>query len=230
MEEYVDRLAIGTYKVDKDVTKMVLLDGLKHNIRRIDTASLYKNEEEVGLALKECEIDREEIHITTKVHPRFATEKRCKISIDNSLKYLDSYIDTLLIHRPDVWNTAPSTHADHIEATWKIMESYVEEGVVRKLGVSNFTEKEIEHMMSYATIKPFVNQICINETKFPTIETINCCKKYGMKIEGYSPFGGTGGPLISEENSPIDLLKKRLELADYVVFGGCIEHSVESLF
>ena len=70
LKEYVERLAVGTYKVDKSVTKDVVLDALKHYIRRIDTANLYKNEAEVGEAIKECGIPREELHITTKVHPR----------------------------------------------------------------------------------------------------------------------------------------------------------------
>lgn len=230
MEEYVDKLAIGTYRVEKSVTKNVILDALKHNIRRIDTANLYKNEIEVGSAIKECDVVREDLHITTKVHPRYATLKKAAVSIERSLESLGTYADTLLVHRPDVWGQDPSTHPMHIEATWKIMEAYNLEGSVKKIGVSNFTEKEIEHLMTYAIIKPFVNQICINDTKFPTEETISCCRKYNIKIEGYSPFGGVGGPLISEACSPVDLLKKRLELADYVVFGGSHEHSVKTLF
>jgi diketogulonate reductase-like aldo/keto reductase len=230
LKEYVERVAIGTYKVDKSVTKDVVLDALKHNIRRIDTANLYKNEAEVGEAIKECDIPREDLHITTKVHPRYATVKKAAVSIERSLESLGTYADTLLIHRPDVWGQESATHSMHIEHTWKILEAYKLEGSVRKIGVSNFTEKEIEHMMSYAIIKPYVNQICINDTKFPTEETIACCKKYDIKIEGYSPFGGVGGPLISDTNTPVDLLKKRLELADYVVFGGSPDHSVKSLF
>ncbi len=230
LKEYVERLAVGTYKVDKSVTKDVVLDALKHDIRRIDTANLYKNEAEVGEAIKECGIPRDELHITTKVHPRYATVKKAAISIERSLEALGTYADTLLIHRPDVWGQEPSTHPAHIELTWKILEAYQMEGSVKKIGVSNFTDKEIEHLMSYATIKPFVNQICINETKFPSEETISCCKKYDIKIEGYSPFGGVGGPLLSDTNTPSVLLKKRLEVADYVVFGGSPDHSVKTLF
>jgi diketogulonate reductase-like aldo/keto reductase len=230
MEEYVNRLAIGTYKVDKSVTKEVVLDALKHNIRRIDTANLYKNEEEVGQAIKECDIPREDLHITTKVHPRYATIKKASVSIERSLESLGTYADTLLVHRPDVWGQDVSSHPAHIQDTWKILEAYHLEGSAKKIGVSNFTEKEIEQLMSYAIIKPYVNQICINDNKFPTEETIECCRKYNIKIEGYSPFGGVGGPLISEEAGPVDLLKKRLEVADYVVFGGSKDHSVKSLF
>jgi diketogulonate reductase-like aldo/keto reductase len=230
MEDYVNRLAVGTYKVDKSITKDVVLDALKHNIRRIDTANLYKNEEEVGQAIKECDIPRDNLHITTKVHPRYATLKKASVSIERSLESLGTYADTLLIHRPDVWGQDVSTHPTHIEATWKTLEAYKLEGSAKKIGVSNFTDKEIEQLMTYAIIKPYVNQICINDTKFPSEETIECCRKYNIKIEGYSPFGGVGGPLISDTNTPIDLLKKRLEIADFVVFGGSIEHSTKSLF
>lgn len=216
----MNSIAVGTYRVPLNVTEDTVLEALKAGLRRVDTAALYKNEKEVGNAVRNSGIPREEIHVTTKIHPKHAGSEKATRSIENSLNNLGlGYIDTALIHRPDVWGKPAAAHPQLIKESWQVLESYHKEGLIKNLGVSNFAIPDLERMLAYATIRPTVNQICCNSTNPPTNELIEYCKKHGIALEGYSPFGGVGAPCL-KDTTAVTTLRRILSTFDYVVYGG----------
>lgn len=139
-------LGFGTYGA-KD-TETVVLNALKIGYRLIDTAQWYKNEREVGNAIKKSKIPREEIFITSKTITS-GYEDTLK-GINESLEKLQTdYIDLMLIHWP---------LGNDLE-TYKALEYCYKEGKLKAIGLSNFNEEECMNIINYCEIIPAVNQI-----------------------------------------------------------------------
>lgn len=116
------QLGVGTFLVTGDSAAGKIAAALKMGYRMIDTAQGYGNEVQVGDAILQAGIPREELFITTKIAPDAMRDGTVRQSIDESLARLGTgYIDLLLIHWPV---------AGHIKETWKIMEEYVDKGKV----------------------------------------------------------------------------------------------------
>ena len=119
----------------------------------IDTAAIYMNEIEVGQAIKECEIPREELFITTKLWVQDAGYEKAKLAIDAALKRLQlDYVDLLLIHEP----------MGDIYGMWKAMEEAYHESKIRALGVSNMYADRLMDFIMHVEIQPVINQIRTN--------------------------------------------------------------------
>ena len=94
-------LGFGVFQISKDDTKKCVLDALKCGYRLIDTAQSYKNEEEVGEAIRESGIDRKEIFVTSKVWIDNYGYEKCKQSVLDSLEIMGlDYLDLMLLHQP----------------------------------------------------------------------------------------------------------------------------------
>jgi diketogulonate reductase-like aldo/keto reductase len=225
----MNRIAVGTYRVPLPVTEATVLEALQAGLRRVDTAALYKNEKEVGDAVRNSGISRNAIHVTTKIHPKFAGSEKATKSLENSLNNLGlGYIDTVLIHRPDVWGKPVAAHPQLIKESWFVLETYYKEGLVKNVGVSNFSVADLERLATYATIQPTVNQICCNSLKPPSQELIDYCKKHSIQLEGYSPFGGEGAPCLKGTTASA-VLYNTLKTFDYVVYGGDLAYPCSTL-
>ncbi|XP_063983415.1 1,5-anhydro-D-fructose reductase-like [Diachasmimorpha longicaudata] len=198
---------LGTYlSVSGEVEKAVKY-AIDIGYRHIDTAFYYKNEKEVGDAIREKikdnTVKREDIFVTTKLwntaHAEDKVVSACRKSLENlGLEYMDLY----LIHWPiafqdnedlmpvDSTGLLMFSDTDYLE-TWKGMEECVRQGLTRSIGVSNFNSHQITRIMEMATIKPVNNQVevTVNLNQVPLIEF---CKKYGITVTGYSPLGRPG--------------------------------------
>ena len=174
-----DMMGFGTYKITAECdAKQAVLDALDVGYRRIDTAVFYENEQEIGLALKETSIPREQIFVTTKLWTNVNTYEKTKEQIEKSLSLLGlDYLDGLLIHWP---------HKD-VKETWRAMEDAYLEGKLRSIGVSNFKEHHLEEMKEYQRVKPMVNQIELHP-EFRQFELVDYCKKEGILVEAWSPL------------------------------------------
>ena len=174
-----DMIGFGTYKITGECdAKQAVLDALDVGYRRIDTAVFYENEQEIGLALKETSIPREQIFVTTKLWTNVNTYEKTKEQIEKSLSLLGlDYLDGLLIHWP---------HKD-VKETWRAMEDAYLEGKLRSIGVSNFKEHHLEEMKEYQRVKPMVNQIELHP-EFRQFELVDYCKKEGILVEAWSPL------------------------------------------
>ncbi len=123
--------------------------------RLIDTAIYYRNEAVIGKAVKESGLDRSEFFITSKIPAdKEYTKNNDRVIhyVDKSLKELDmKYIDLYLIHFP------LESDEDNLRV-WRVLETFVERGLIKSIGVSNFNENQLAYLIKHATIKPVINQ------------------------------------------------------------------------
>lgn len=171
-------LGYGVYQTPPEQTERCVLDAIRIGYRSIDTAQAYGNEEGVGNALVKCGLPREEFFVTTKVWISNAGYEKAKVSIEESLKKLQtSYIDLLLIHQP---------FGDYY-GTYRAMEEAYKEGKVRAIGVSNFYPDRYIDIHHFAEIKPAVNQVETHVFQQQKIAK-EYLKKNGTQIESWGPF------------------------------------------
>lgn len=168
----------GVYQVSKEDCKASVLAALKAGYRHIDTAQSYFNEEEVGEDIKECNIKREDLFITTKVWIDNYGEGKTYNSVIESMKKLNvKYLDLILLHQP---------LADYYGA-YRDLEKLYKEDLVKAIGVSNFYPDRLIDLCLFAQIKPMVNQIEVNVFN-QQIEAQKWADKYGVVLEAWAPF------------------------------------------
>ncbi|MEC7100554.1 MAG: aldo/keto reductase, partial [Candidatus Thermoplasmatota archaeon] len=162
--------------------KSAVSHAINSGYRLIDTAMAYGNEHEVGQAIRESDVPREEIFVVTKLRRPHATGyeevlRRCRESMENlGIGPIDLY----LVHAPPEDITAR-------EPVWKAMEQCLERGWVRSIGVSNYGNHHLEDMLNYARIMPAVNQIEINPwLQRPSL--ISATIESGATPMAYSPL------------------------------------------
>lgn len=168
----------GVYQVSKEDCKESVLTALKMGYRHVDTAQSYFNENKVGEALKESDIPRNDIFLTTKVWIDHYGEGKTYNSVIESLHRLQTdYVDLILLHQPV---------GDYYSA-YRDLEKLYEEGKVRAIGVSNFYPDRLVDLCMFAKIKPMVNQIEVNVFN-QQIEAKKWADKYGVVLEAWAPF------------------------------------------
>ena len=173
-------LGFGVYQIPKEETKRCVLDAIKVGFRAIDTAQSYFNESEVGEAISECNVPREELFITTKVWIDNYGYENCKKSVMESLKKLKTdYIDLVLLHQP---------FADYYGA-YRALEDLYEEGKIRAIGVSNFYPDRLSDICLFERkVIPAINQVEVNPLN-QQVKAQENMEKYGVHIEAWAPFG-----------------------------------------
>ena len=183
-------LGFGVYQIPKEETKRCVLDAIKVGYRSIDTAQSYFNEAEVGEAISECGIPREELFITTKVWIDNYGYEKCKESVLESLKKLKTdYIDLILLHQP---------FSDYYGA-YRALEDLYAEGKIKAIGVSNFYPDRLSDMCLFERkVIPAVNQVETNpiNAQYKAQENM---EKYGVNIEAWAPFGEGKNGLFENE-------------------------------
>ena len=143
-------VGFGTYKLDNDEVCNMVKEAIKLGYRSIDTASFYKNEEGVGKGIKESNINREDLFITTKVWIDDDGYENTIKAFEKSLAKLDlEYIDLYLVHWP----------TEKIKETWRAVEDLYRKGMVRAIGVCNCDKNQLESIIEFADINPMVNQV-----------------------------------------------------------------------
>ena len=168
----------GVYQISKEDCKESVLTALKTGYRHIDTAQSYFNESEVGEALKESDVPRKEIFLTTKVWIDNYGEGKTYDSVVESLKKLKTdHLDLILLHQP----------VGDYYAAYRDLEKLYEEGKVRAIGVSNFYPDRLVDLCMFAKIKPMVNQIEVNVFN-QQVEAKKWADKYGVVLEAWAPF------------------------------------------
>jgi len=184
------QVGLGVYLVEPEVAKNTVLHALKTGYRSIDTAQFYNNEKEVGEAIKESGIPREEIFVTTKVWNSHHGYEETLEAFEESLHKLQlDYIDLYLIHWP-----MPMKHK-YID-TYKALETLYKTGKVKAIGLSNFHIDHIENILSHCTIKPVVNQVECHPY-FQQNELKDFCEKHDIYLEAWSPL--SRGTVLQDE-------------------------------
>ena len=147
--------------------------------RHIDTASIYKNEEGVGIGVKEASVAREELFVVSKVWNSDQGYESTLKAFDDSLKRLGmDYLDLYLIHWPV---------EGKYKETWRALEKLYAEGRVRAIGVSNFLQHHLEDLMADAEVVPMVNQMEFHPYLVQQ-ELLDFCQKNTIQYEAWSPM------------------------------------------
>jgi diketogulonate reductase-like aldo/keto reductase len=187
-------VGLGTYKMNlQDLQQVLEFALIDCNYPLIDTARAYCNEAHIGQILESLslKLPRSEYFITSKLAPRDQGFESTINSVKASLAALKTdFIDLYLIHWPNKQGLSPSDWKANSEArkqSWLALEQCQRKGLIRHIGISNYTERHIQELLEYATIKPAVNQFEIHPLYFPE-QTIKACIQAGITIQAYSSF------------------------------------------
>ncbi|MGI6879689.1 aldo/keto reductase [Microbacterium sp. gxy059] len=188
-------LGLGTYKLTGDEGIASIRAGIDGGYRLLDTAVNYGNEREVGEAVRQSGIDRDEIIVTTKVPGRHHGYDEAIASGRASDETLGlGRIDLLLIH----W---PNPRVDKYVDTFRGMLALRDEGVVRSVGVSNFTEQMLARLIEETGVTPAVNQVELHPY-FPQAALRAFHAEHGIRTESWSPLARRsellGEPVIDD--------------------------------
>lgn len=189
-------IGFGTWKnPDGETAIEAVKAALTAGYRHIDTAAAYENEKSVGIAIKESEVPREEIFVTSKL---WNTERGYDTTIAAFNKTLSElqleYLDLYLIHWPASKSQFENWEELNIE-TWRAMTHLYKEGKIKSIGVSNFMPHHLKALMA-SEIKPMVNQIEYHPGVMQD-ETVKYCMENDILVEAWSPLGN--GQVLSNE-------------------------------
>lgn len=212
-------VGLGTYAWvktgERNILPDVVYDAICAGCRHIDTAWIYMVEDKVGegirRALDDGIVKREDLTVVTKIWTFNMKKDRLIGQAKLSLKNLGlDYVDILMLHWPvptidsgknEEWpRNADGTFAldnetDIYNETWKAMEECVDLGLTKSIAVSNFTPTQLETLCSGCRIKPVMNQV-ESTPLLPQTRTLEVCKKHGIVMTAFSPFGGSLVPMF----------------------------------
>lgn len=172
-------IGLGTWALNGKVAYNAVSWALELGYRLIDTAMIYENERSIGNVIKDCEISREEIFITTKVWKSDQGYNKTLQAIDRSLKNLNiEYVDLYLIHWP-----VPGKTLD----TWKALEKIYSQGKARSIGVSNYNFHFLNQLMNNADVIPVINQVEFSPFLYQK-DLLDYCNSKKIYIEAYTPL------------------------------------------
>jgi 2,5-diketo-D-gluconate reductase A len=176
------QLGLGTWPLDDDEVYAAIGTALDHGYRLIDSATRYDNEVGVGRAVADSDVPRSEIFVTTKLPGAQHGYEQALAGFEESRRRLGlEYVDLYLIHWP-----LPSV--DRYVDTWHAFVHLREEGLVRSIGVSNFTPAQIERIVEATGVWPAVDQIELHP-ELSQAETRAWHAEQGVTIESWRPLG-----------------------------------------
>ncbi|KAF8070590.1 NADP-dependent oxidoreductase domain-containing protein [Lyophyllum atratum] len=184
-------LGFGVYQ--NYTTRDSVLEALEAGYRHVDTAQAYRNEAAVGEAVRDSELSREDVFITTKCISKFHGYETTLKGVDESLaRFKFDYIDLFLIHDP-------FAGAERRLLTYKALQEAKAAGKIRTVGVSNYGVKHLEEIRNAGFPMPSVNQIEIH----PLCQQrpiVSYCRKYSIVVQAYCPIirGKLDDPTIKE--------------------------------
>ncbi len=176
----VPALGFGTWELEPAVAERSVSDALDLGYRHVDTAAMYGNEEAVGAAIRGHDVDRDDVHVTTKILPQDAGDVTGAAEACLSRLGLD-HVDLLLIHWP--------SHDEPIEQVIEGLDAVRERGLTRAIGVSNYTSEQVHLAAKVAPLAtnqveyhPFLSQEAVLEA----------CRANDMFLTAYSPLAKGG--------------------------------------
>ncbi|CCF58535.1 hypothetical protein KAFR_0E03840 [Kazachstania africana CBS 2517] len=235
-------VGLGTWQAtdERDAYNAVRA-ALDAGYRHIDTAAIYKNEVQVGEAIRDSGVPREEIFVTTKLWN--AQHHEPEVALDESLQRLGlDYVDLYLMHwpvsldksymkesplelmkRPD--GTRPVETDWTFINTWELMQK-LPKNKVRSIGVSNFSVNNLKDLLKAPTtnVVPTINQVELHPL-LPQYELVDYCQQNKIEVEAYSPLGSTSAPLLSEP-IVIDVAKKNGVQPAHVVLSWIVQRNI----
>jgi diketogulonate reductase-like aldo/keto reductase len=175
---------LGVYQSNADQTRSAVTAALKHGYRLIDTAAAYMNEEQVGEAVRQSEVDRAEIFVTTKLWISDYGFDQTQHAFDRSMRKLGlESLDLYLLHWP------VPTQFDKTIESWRAAERLLADGRVRAIGVCNFSPKELDELIARSEVVPAVNQVELHPFfAQPVLRLAD--QQRAIVTQAWSPIGG----------------------------------------
>lgn len=183
----VPAIGFGTYPLKGKEAVAAIVSAVESGYRLIDTAVNYDNEAEVGEAIRRCGLPREELFVTSKLPGRHHAYDDAVRSTEESLELLGlDHLDLQLIHWPN-----PSRGL--YPQAWRALVDLRDRGLVRSIGVSNFTRTHLERIIADTDVTPVVNQVELHP-RFPQVELRRTHEQLGIRTEAWSPLGKRRAP------------------------------------
>lgn len=175
------QLGLGVYQSRPgEETRQAVVAALEAGYRLVDTAAMYQNEADVGAAIRESGVPREQVFVTSKLgNDDHGYEKALRACRETLRRLGTSYVDLYLIHWPGA--------AGLRKETWLALERLQAEGLSRAIGVSNFTVGHLEEMLGYAQVLPAVNQVEFHPFMYQR-ELLEWVRERGIALEAYRPL------------------------------------------
>ncbi|KGN58712.1 aldose reductase [Cucumis sativus] len=216
----IPAVGLGTWRSGSRANESVFNALVEAGYRHIDTAAEYGVHEEVGFGLQaaiKTGIRREDIFVTTKLWCSDLSPNRVRIGLNNALQELQvDYLDLLLIHWPFHLKEGASRPPKEgevldldMEGVWREMEKLVKENLVRDIGISNFTLKKLDNLLSFAQTMPSVCQMEMHPG-WRNDKMLEACKKNGIHVTAYSPLGSSEGGRDLIHNETVERIAKKL--------------------
>jgi 2,5-diketo-D-gluconate reductase A len=171
-------LGFGTHGITGSSGVEIVKNAINLGYRLIDTAFEYGNEEVIGEAIRQSNVPRSELFISSKLETQDTNGARAEKAFYGTLERLGlDYLDLYIIHHP----------YNDVFAAWRVLEKLVREGKIKSIGVSNFAPDQLVNLAIFNEIKPAVNQIEVNPFNQQD-EAISYHEQYGITTESWSPF------------------------------------------
>jgi diketogulonate reductase-like aldo/keto reductase len=171
-------VGIGTYQAPGPEARTAVAAALAAGYRLVDTAQAYRNEQEVGAAIRESGVPRSDLFVTTKLSVANQGQSRTLAAFRESLESLGTgYVDLFLIHWP---------YRENWKECWKVMEGLPTD-TCRAIGVSNFTVEHLEELAEISSTVPAVNQVEFHPFLYQA-QLQDYCNEHGIVLEAYSPL------------------------------------------
>ena len=195
-------VGLGTYKMLRENVEVAIPAAIDCGYRLFDTATIYRNEEDVGRVLGQLissgKVSRSDIFVISKLQTADQGYGSAKKAIEASRQKLNlEYIDCYLIHWPGASGLDPSDprNKEMRAGSWRALEEALDAGFLRSIGVSNYMHSHLAEMEVYAKVMPMVNQIELHPLYYPE-DTIEYCQRRGIFVQAYSSLGR--GKLLEE--------------------------------
>mgnify|MGYP000097277516 CR=1 FL=1 len=216
-------LGFGTWHLkDGEIAYQAVLHALKCGFRHIDTAIVYQNEASVGRAIRDSGVPRDELFITGKQPPHIKHEKGVVRMFERSLKNLGiEYFDLYIINAPRPFGETEGDYFEENVTAYKALEQLYRDERVCAIGVSNFTERDLDNILSNCDIVPHVNQIGYFAGKTDDA-LVTYCNDKNIALQAYSPLGNgylLPNPVVQQIAAENDMTPAQVCLA-YVVQKG----------
>ena len=210
-------LGLGVYDMHNKEAEQAVINALEIGYRLIDTAAMYNNETEIGNAVMQSGLPRNEIFITTKVaNPDHGFDSALK-AFDTSMKKLNmDYVDLYLVHWPIKGKR---------KETWLALEKLYAEKRVRAIGVANYLIPFLNELSMHATTMPVLDQVELTPWLFQK-DLLDYCKERKIQLQSYSPI--TRGKKFDDRRL-MNLCEKYDKSPAQIILRWDIEHSISTI-